>query len=97
MAGPQYGLIFEAYKNEGLRGLSVVYCKILQYLAQCPKSRSGIISFKDVFRLLSWLFHLNKRESWIVLREMQNLEALEIIPFRGVRILVDVGGDGDGR
>ncbi len=71
----------------------VVQRKVLSYLSRCPKSRTGIISFKHVFRTLSWLFHLDKEEGWQFLRELRGLGIVEIVPYRGVRILLEVNGD----
>ena len=71
--------------------LSTADRKILSRLAECHKSKTGIISFKEVFRTLAWLFHLNKRESWLFLKEMQEKGAIQIVPYRGVRLLVGVG------
>ncbi|GEM_PF-6963413 len=71
----------------------VVHRKVLSYLSRCPKSRTGIISFKHVFRTLSWLFHLDKEEGWQFLRELRGLGIVEIVPYRGVRILAEVDGD----
>jgi len=65
----------------------VVQRKVLLYLSRCPKSRTGIISFKHVFKTLSWLFHLDKDEGWQFLRELREEGVIEIVPYRGIRIL----------
>jgi hypothetical protein len=77
-------VVMKAHECEGC---GVVERKVLSYLSRCPKSRSGIISFKHVFRTLSWLFHLDKDEAWQFLKELRELGLVEIVPYRGIRIL----------
>jgi len=86
-----YEFIITTHKDEGR--LSTVDRKILARLAKCYKSKAGIISFKEVFRTLSWLFHLNKQEAWSFLREMQEKGIIQIIPYKGIRICMEVPKD----
>jgi len=86
-----YEFIITTHKDEGK--LSTADRKILARLAKCYKSKGGIISFKEVFRTLSWLFHLNKQEAWSFLREMQARGAIKIVPYKGIRITANLEGD----
>ena len=74
--------------------LDVFIFKFLASLRRQQARPSGIFPYPTVFRLLSALFSLNKRESWLFLRELQEMGAIKLIPAHGVRIVVEVDGDG---
>ena len=73
--------------------LDVFIFKFLTSLKRQPARPSGIFPYPTVFRLLSALFSLNKRESWLFLRELQEMGLIKLIPAHGVRILVEVDGN----
>ena len=64
---------------------SVVHRKALQELSK-KRSKNGLIRFSEVNHLLSWLFHLNKKETREFLKEMERAGLIEIVPHNGVRI-----------
>ena len=82
------------HQIQGEGALNVFICKFLASLRRQPAKKSGIHPYPVVFRLLSALFSLNKRESWLFLREMQAAGLIKLIPAHGVRILVEVDDDG---
>jgi hypothetical protein len=80
-------LVALAQKSEG----SILHNKIIKELGdRCLQSKSGILSFKDVRRVLSWHFHLGKDESWCLFKELEFLGLCEIVPYHGIRIRKEV-------
>ena len=77
----------QLHKNEAL---NLFVEKFLASLRRQQARPSGIFPYPTVFRLLSALFSLNKRESWAFLRELQAMGLVKLIPAHGVRILVEV-------
>ena len=69
-------------ESSTFRGEGVLYMKALSTLKDT--AIDGRVSFPDVNHTLSWLFHLNKKETRLLLKELQALEVLNIIPYRGV-------------
>jgi Mn-dependent DtxR family transcriptional regulator len=51
-----------------------------------PRTKGGIIRFPDVFLAFSWQLRLKKRESKALLRELEDLGLIEVIPFHGIRL-----------
>ena len=74
---------------------SILHEKALPHLAKRAKGFRGyILPFRQANLVLSWLFRLNKRETWIFLKEMASIGLIEIIPNRGIKVLVEeVVGD----
>ena len=80
------GLVLQAQKGKGCP--SIVHKKAVKILNRCKdKTPSGIIRFPDVYHTLSWMFHLNKRESRKFIKELENYGFIKIVPFNGIRIL----------
>ena len=83
-------LTLRAYKSKGYEGCpSVVHKKAISTLKRrkCKnKPPSEVIRLPDVFHTLSWLFHLNKREAWVFIKELERYGLIQLIPYQGVRI-----------
>ena len=81
----------EAIAQKDEARASILHIKIVQELNnRCPKSKGGIISFKDVKRTLSWMWHLDKDTAWGLMKELEGVGLLRIIPYHGVILQ---GGD----
>ncbi len=74
--------------------LNVFILKFMASLKRQPARKSGIYAYPTVFKLLSALFSLNKREGWLFLRELQAAGLIKLIPAHGVRILAEVDENG---
>jgi len=71
---------------------SIVHKKSIYILKQCKnKTISGIIRFSEVYRTLSWMFHLNKHEAREFIKELEHYGLIEIIPYHGIRINLKEG------
>lgn len=78
-----------AHKDQGHESgpPSIAHKKALQLIgSHATPSRSGIIGFKDVFKVLGWLYHLTRNESKTLIKEMEAAGLVEFVPFHGVRI-----------
>lgn len=64
----------------------VLYKKAIEVLKK--KATNGKVRFPDVKHTLSWLFHLNKKQSWELLKELELLGLVKIVPYRWI-LLVD--------
>ena len=95
MAGVVYYFGGGGYKCQYKQNeaLNLFVEKFLASLRRQQARPSGIFPYPTVFRLLSALFSLNKRESWLFLRELQSFGLIKLIPAHGVRIVVEVGDD----
>ncbi len=82
----------QQHRSDG--ALNLFICKFITSLKRQPARKSGIHPYPVVFRLLSSLFSLNKQESWLFLRALQELGLIRLIPAHGVRILAEVSEDG---
>lgn len=51
------------------------------------RTRSGIIRFGEVYRILSPYFRLTRGEVWDLLTAMENAGLVQIVPHNGVRIV----------
>jgi len=90
----QYMLVTN--KNQSPTGevLNLFVSKFLKSLQHQPAKPSGIYAYPTVFKLLSALFSLNKREGWAFLRELQELGFIKLVPAHGVRITAEVDENG---
>ena len=70
------------------RKVPLIYEKALEFLDRKAKNRtkSGIIRFSDVYLIFAWYMRLNKAETRIFLKELENYGLIEIIPYNGIRI-----------
>ena len=82
---------FELRAQKG-ESISIVHQKAIKTLQRSKnKTVSGIIRFPEVYRTLSWLFHLNKREAREFLKELRRAGLIEVVPFNGIRITSEEG------
>jgi len=49
---------------------------------------SNIIPFPLVFQRFGTVFHFNKRQSFLILKDMKELKMVEIIPFHGIKLII---------
>jgi hypothetical protein len=69
------------YKRQGL------YSILLKRLKELgDESRKEIIPFAEVFGKLCRNFSISKQECWDILFLLRDVEIIEIVPFRGIRI-----------
>jgi len=69
---------------------SVAHIKACGYLVKHGVKRSsGIIPYPEVKRVLSWLFHFNKSESWEFIAELQSSKLIKRYPYHGILVLGD--------
>jgi len=94
MAGENMALLANKERGCTQNRLNIVEQKFLKQISKKPATKSGIIRFPHVFSVAAWLFHLNKLECWLFLKELQERGTIELIAGHGVRILVEVDGNG---
>jgi len=73
--------------------LNILERKFLARIKKEQHTKTGVVKFPHVFSVASWLFRLNKRETWLLLRELEEKGVIELIMGHGVRILVEVDGN----
>ena len=64
--------------------LLALYKKVME--AFVDYSIDGKLKFKQAKHILSWLFHLHKKECWKVLKELENLDAIKIVPNHFIKL-----------
>jgi hypothetical protein len=73
-----------AHKNQTY----VAYYKAISMLVKHgKKSGTGLIPNAECYRILGWLYHLNRKESFNFLNELQELGLCTIIPYHGIKII----------
>lgn len=72
--------------------MSVLYAKIVQKLQE--RAVDGRLGFPDAKLVFSWIFHLDRREAWALMRELEQAGYIEIVPYRFIRIKRDIGKHG---
>lgn len=73
----------------------VVYEKTVELLKKhAPGNGKGIISFHDANKILSWLFHLNKKETAALIDELKEKKLITVYPYHGIAVRDDtkIGG-----
>ncbi len=66
--------------------------RIVHELTRRTYNRRGIIPFPEVNRVLGPVFHANKEARQEILFELRQQGLIEVVPFRGIKIL----GNSDG-
>jgi hypothetical protein len=65
-----------------------LYATLIERLNKLPKAhRSRIIRLPDVFMMMCGGFHVSKQQAWDLLLLLHEFRIIELIPFKGVKIL----------
>lgn len=65
----------------------VAYSKAVTLLKKHGrKTGSGTIPYAECCRILSWLFHLNREETFIFLGELEEFGLVRQVPYHGIKI-----------
>ena len=64
-------------KGKAKSDLPTLYKKVLEVFVEYSINRK--LRFKQARHILSWLFHIPKRECWEVLKELENFGVVKII------------------
>ncbi len=75
----------------------IVYQKAVRLLEKHASRRRGVIPFPEARHVLSWLYHLDKKEAMQFLKELRELKLIEWIPYHGIKILGDSRGNEERR
>jgi len=71
--------------QEQIKGLYSLFLTRLKQV-DSKNSKSGIISFPNLFEKLCRNFSISKKECWIILGLLKNAGLIEIVAFHGVRV-----------
>jgi hypothetical protein len=71
---------------------SVAHLKALRFLREhaTPRTKTGLVSFPAARQVLSWLFHLDKKEAGAFLREMEKGGLVTFHAYHGIKIMEEV-------
>jgi len=72
--------------NANKRELSL-YDRIFERLKKLDKTNGfRIVRFPQVYYQLGMYFHFSKNETNVVLKELESLDLIRIVPFNGIKI-----------
>jgi len=81
--GPQFDFITKVYES------LFTDSQINFYLT---RRVNAFVPFPLIFKRICVIYHLHKKDAMEVLRIMEQRNWISIIPYKGVKILVDVNG-----
>jgi hypothetical protein len=76
-----------AQKAQNQSEPSISHLKAMKLIERhASKRQSGLITFPEVRKILSWLYHLNRSESKQFLMELKFLGLIYYHPYHGIKI-----------
>lgn len=74
--------------------VSVVHCKAVDLLDRhARKAKTGFIRLNEAYAVLRIHFHLNKKETWQLLKELSELGLIKLARCNGLWLGGGSGGD----